>query len=325
MSVLAGRSVLVTGGSGSFGHAFVKYALAHGASRVAVYSRDELKQSVMRRAIPDERLRLFVGDIRDRDRLGLAMRGVHDVVHAGAMKRIEVCEQEPWEAVATNIIGTENVARACMGTGVERAIFLSSDKAAEPSSLYGLTKGTGERLWCQANAYSAGTVTRFTATRYGNVVGSRGSVLELWRRQKAAGEPLTVTHEFASRFWMPMSVAVELVVTALREMRSGEIFVPRIGSASVLDLARAVAEPPMYLPGHRLTGLLPAEKLHEVLVTADEARHTYDAGTHYIIEPESRTWGDVEPRALPKVPEGFEYRSDLNEQQLTIDQLREMI
>lgn len=325
MSALAGRSVLVTGGSGSFGHAFVRHALAHGVSRIAVYSRDELKQSILRRTIPDDRLRLFIGDVRDRDRLGLAFRGVQDVVHAAAMKRIEACEAEPWEAVATNVLGTENVARECVKAGVERAIFLSSDKAAEPTSLYGLTKGAGERLWCQGNAYAAGTPTRFAATRYGNVVGSRGSVVELWRRQKAAGEPLTVTHEFASRFWMPMSTAVELVATALREMRAGEIFVPKIGSASVLDLARAIAEPPTYLPGHVLTGLLPAEKLHEVLVTSDEARHTYDAMTHYIISPESPTWGKSSPRDLPSVPEGFVYRSDRNERQLTIDQLRSMI
>lgn len=325
MTALAGRSVLCTGATGSFGHAFVKRALAAGVRRLVVYSRDELKQAQMVRLFPDDRLRCFIGDVRDADRLRLAMQGIEVCVHAAALKRIETCENEPSEAIATNILGTQNVARAAAEAGVERALFLSTDKSAQPETLYGFTKGTAERAWARWNVYSAGHRTRYACTRYGNVLASRGSVVELWRRQKAANEPLTLTSETASRFWMTMADAVTLVTTALHQMRGGEIFVPRIGSSTVLDLARAIAGPGLYAPGHTVTGLLPAEKEHETLITPDEGRHTYDGGAHLVIEPENRSWGPQPPSDLPRVPEGFTYRSDTNPQQLTLDDLRRML
>jgi UDP-N-acetylglucosamine 4,6-dehydratase len=188
-----------------------------------------------------------------------------------------------------------------------------------------MTKGAAERLWCRSNVYAAGGPTHLAATRYGNVVGSRGSVVDLWRRQKAAGEPLTVTSETATRFWMSIGQAVDLVLAALREMRGGEVFVPRIGSSTVLALAQAIAEPPVYQPGHRVTGLLPGEKEHETLVTEQEGRHTYDGGHYYVIEPELRSWGELPPLDLPRVDDSFRYRSDTNEAQLTVAQLRELM
>jgi len=324
MTALADRSILVTGGSGSFGHAFVRRALAAGARRVVVFSRDELKQSVMAREISDPRVRYFVGDVRNRDRLRLALQGVEVVIHAAAMKRIEVCEAEPCEAVETNVIGTQNVALESIRAGVQRAVFLSTDKAPAAHTLYGMTKAVAERLWLMCNVYAAGGATLLSATRYGNVIGSRGSVLSLFRSQCQAREPLTVTREAATRFWMTMPEAVALVELALREMRGGELFIPKIGSATVLDLARAVVGPAFYEPGHVETGLRPGERIHETLITEDEARHTYDAGSHYVVEPEARSWGAAPERALPMVPEGFSYRSDTNAQQLTVEELRRM-
>jgi UDP-N-acetylglucosamine 4,6-dehydratase len=325
MTTLTGRNVLITGGTGSFGRAFVQRALAAGARRIVVFSRDELKQSQMAAAIPDASVRYFVGDVRNRDRLRLALKGCDTVIHAAAMKRIEVCEAEPSEAVATNIFGTENVALEAIAAGVERAVFLSTDKAPGAVTLYGMTKAVAERLWVRSNVYAAGGPTLLSATRYGNVLGSRGSVLELFRRQYHAGQPLTLTSEAMTRFWMTMHQAVGLVELALREMRGGEVFVSKVGSATVLDLARAVVGPALYAPGHVETGLRPGERLHETLISQDEARNTYDAGGHYIIEPEARTWGDVAPRDLPRVPDDFSYRSDTNDQQLSVEQLREMI
>jgi UDP-N-acetylglucosamine 4,6-dehydratase len=324
---LRNGNILLTGGSGSFGYAFVRRALELGARRVAVFSRDELKQAQMRAAFGDDpRLRFFVGDVRDRDRLDWAVRGCDTVIHAAAMKRIETCEADPAEAVATNITGTVNVAQAAIHADVRHAIFLSTDKAPVPHTLYGMTKAVAERLWIQSNVFAAGTKTRLSATRYGNVLGSRGSVLDTWRRQVSAGDPLTVTSEAATRFWMTIEDAVNLVLLAGNEMRGGEIFVPMIGSAPILDLARAVAMPcgDVYAPGHVVTGLRPGERLHETLISEDEARHTIERAGHYVIRPESVTWGDP-PLPGVLVPEGFTYRSDTNPRRLTVDTLRRMI
>lgn len=322
---LSGKAVLVTGGTGSFGSAFVRRCLAAGARRIIVFSRDELKQAQMAAALDDPRLRFFVGDIRNRDRLRLALRGVDVCVHGAAMKRIEVCEREPSEAIATNIHGTQNVALECISAGVQRAVFLSTDKAPAAHTLYGMTKATAERLWLQSNVYAAGGPTVLSATRYGNVLGSRGSVLDLFRTQQRAGVPLTVTKEAATRFWMTLPQAIALVELALREMRGGEVLVPKVGSATVLDLARAVVGPALYAPGHVETGFRPGERMHETLISPDEGRHTFDAGTHYVIEPEARPWGEVPPLNLPRMDEDFSYRSDTNPQQLTVEELRSMV
>lgn len=325
MPLLTNRSLLITGGTGSFGYAFARHALAQGARRVAIFSRDELKQAQMRTAFADERLRFFVGDIRDRSRLDLALRGVDTVIHAAAMKRIETCEADPGEAIDTNILGTRNVALASIQAGVRRAVFLSTDKAPVAHTLYGMTKAVAERTWLQSNVFAAGTPTRLSATRYGNVIGSRGSVLDLWRQQFAAQQPLTITSEEATRFWMTIGEAVQLVALALTEMRGGEIFIPRVGSAPILELARAVVEGSgTYAPGHVVTGLRPGERLHETLVSPDEASHTIERAGHYVIRPESVTWGDS---VIPGVtmPEGFSYRSDNNPQRLQVDDLRRML
>ena len=299
------NSYLITGGAGAFGQAFVRRVLKMDARRVVVFSRSESRQAEMRASITDERVRYLIGDVRDLPRLMDACRGVETVVHAAALKRIEVCEGDPAEAVATNIMGTLNVTRACIERGVMDGVFLSSDKAASPNTHYGATKLAAERLWVGSNAYAGAGPTRFAATRYGNVLGSTGSVVPTWRKQKAAGE-ITITDLRCTRFWMSIDQAVDLVLLALREMRGGEVFVPKIQAMPVVSLARVIA------PGCRikLTGLRPGEKLHETLITEDEARRTYDCGGHYVIEPETRSWGDVSPLKHPLVPDGFVYRSD---------------
>jgi UDP-N-acetylglucosamine 4,6-dehydratase len=323
---LANRNILVTGGTGSFAHAFVKRALAENVRRLVIFSRDELKQSVMAQTYRDTRLRFFVGDVRDRDRLRWAMRGVDTVVHAAAMKRIETCEANPLEAVNTNVYGTQNVAEALIKEGVERACFLSTDKAPAPHTLYGASKMCAERLWLDANVYAAGTHTKLMATRYGNVLGSRGSVIDLWQRQMAQGAPLSVTDERMDRFWMTVEQGVSLVCLALSDARSGAIYIPKTGSATTLDLARAVAEASgsVYAPGHVVVGLRPGERMHETLISEEESRSCYDAGTHYLLEPESRSWGHEPILPYDKVPDGFSYRSDTNPRQFAVEELREM-
>lgn len=317
---LTGASVLITGGTGAFGRAFAVHALAAGARRVAILSRDEAKQAAMQLALTDPRLRFLVGDVRDPHRLLDACRGVDLVVHAAAMKRVETCEADPWEATQTNVMGTMHLARACIERGVRRAVFLSTDKAAAPNTHYGCTKREAESLWLGSNVYAAGTGTRFACTRYGNVLGSTGSVVPLWRAQAARGEPLTLTDRRCTRFFMRMAEAVALVDHALGHMRGGETFVPKIGRAEILDLAEAVA------PGHPTTtvGLRPGEKLHETLITEDEATRARDAGYCYLLEPATTPWEATDRPVIPWVGEGFTYRSDVG-LMLTVAQLREMI
>jgi len=309
-SPLTNRSILCTGGTGSFGSAFVRHALDVGATRVVVFSRDELKQFNMRGAFQDERIRFFIGNVQDRDRLDLAMRGVDIVVHAAAMKQIPTCEEHPKEAVETNIIGTQHVALAAIDAGVRCGVFLSTDKAAAPNTHYGATKLAAERLWVNANVYAAGTRTKLCATRYGNVIGSRGSVIPVFERQALEGGPLTITDPTMSRFWMKIEESVELVETALRFTRGGEVFIPKVPASSILTLAEAVAPGVPWIT----TGIRRGEKLHETLVTEDEARDTWECGDHYRIS----TSGD-EP-----VPRGFTYRSD-TARQLSVSELRALI
>lgn len=321
---LTGKSIFVSGGTGTFGNAFARKALLDGASRVVVFSRGEAKQAQMAAELPDPRTRYFIGDVRDERRVREAVRGCDVVVHAAALKRVEVCEQDPGEAIATNVLGSINVARACIEHGVEKAVCLSTDKAAAPNTLYGATKLCAERAWCRWNVYAAGTRTRFAATRYGNVLGSTGSVVPLWRGQHARGEALTVTQADCSRFWMSIDAAVDLVMLALREMRGGEVFVPKVGSSTIATLADAVA------PGATWTecGLRPGEKIHETLISDEESRRAVDLIGHYVILPEAPTWeAGSEARhtqmryCLGQAPV---YRSDTNPEQLTVEALREM-
>jgi UDP-N-acetylglucosamine 4,6-dehydratase len=271
------------------------------------YSRSESKQAAMRAEFPDPRIRWAIGDVRSRDRLTEACRGVDFVVHAAALKRIEVCLENTREAYDTNYGGTRNVADACIATGVTRAVLLSSDKAAAASTRYGRSKAAAEDIWIDSNRIAASTPSRFSCCRYGNVLGSTGSVIPMWRAQAAAGEAIKITEPSMSRFWMPISAAVDLVVLTLATMRGGEVVIPRLQGATVGDLAVAVA------PGctWETIGNRGGEKMHETLIAADEAPHTYDAGDRYIIEPALRTWGELPPLPFPRVPLDFEYRSDL--------------
>lgn len=328
VSVLRGASVLVTGGSGSFGRAFVRYALENAVRRIVVFSRDEAKHAAMRTAISDPRVRYFVGDVRDMDRVQWAMRGVDLVVHAAAMKRIDSCEADPTEAIQTNILGSQNVALAAIQARVARAVLLSTDKAAAPCTLYGMTKATAERAWIQSNAYADGTGTLLAATRYGNVLGSTGSVVPLWRAAAAANAPIYVTESSATRFWMPMRDAVQLVVSALTRMQGGETFVPKLGAASVLNLLSAV------VPEWRThtvvnTGLRVGEKAHETLIGTDEADRTVDAGEDYVICPAYSTWGDRKVRATgglaQAVSRNFTLRSDNVDISLDVPALQAML
>ena len=298
--------MLVTGGAGAFGRAFVRRCLDEGAARVVVFSRDEAKHAAMRETVSDGRVRYFLGDVRDYDRLRWAMREVDVVVHAAALKRVDAAEDNPAEAIATNITGTGHVARAAIREGVMRAVLLSTDKAASPSTLYGVTKSCAERLWIQTNTLAAGTGTMLSATRYGNVLGSTGSVIPMWRAEVARTGHLTITDPTATRFWMPMAHAVDLVLVALRLMRGGETFIPKLRAATVDTLATALhgATP------HRVIGLQSGEKRHETLIGPDEAARTRDCADHFVIVPAHQTWTTAHTPPGVAVAPHFSLRSD---------------
>src|SRR5947209_4242020 len=266
---LSGATILLTGGTGSFGKAFIRQ-LTDAWSDVAirVYSRDELKQSELRAEYGDKQLRYLIGDVRDRERIYRATQGVDFVVHAAAMKQVPACEYNPFEAVRTNVLGAQHVVDAAIDSGVEKVVALSTDKAVNPVNLYGATKLCAEKIVVQGNAYAAQSKTRLACVRYGNVVDSRGSVVPLFRQQAATGR-VTITDRRMTRFWITLDQAVDLVLYALEHMTGGEVFIPKIPSMKVVDLAEAVA------PGvpRDVTGIRPGEKLHEVLLTADESRH----------------------------------------------------
>jgi UDP-N-acetylglucosamine 4,6-dehydratase len=316
---LNGKTVLVTGATGSFGTAFVRTVLErYDVKSVRAFSRDELKQSELASAITDDRLRLLIGDVRDRDRLRLATRGVDVIVHAAALKQVPACEYNPFEAVQTNVMGAENVVSAAIENDVPMTIALSTDKAVNPVNLYGATKLCAEKIVAQAMAYAAGTSARFASVRYGNVVGSRGSVIPIFKQQALDGM-VTITDERMTRFWITLDEAVRFVLSCLPLIQGGETFVPKIPSMRVVDIAEALA------PGveRQVVGIRPGEKLHEVLVTEDEARHCYDLDDRYMILPQLATWGLQQPRGAP-LPDGFRYSSDENERWIEEDDLRRM-
>ena len=321
MDVFENRTILLTGGTGSFGQHFTRALLDRGRpAAIRILSRDELKQFDMARKFDDPRLRFLIGDVRDRDRLRRAVEGVDIVVHAAALKQVPACEYNPFEAVRTNILGAQNVAEVCLDAGIPRALALSTDKAVSPANLYGATKLCAERLFIQANVYAGAGDTRLSCVRYGNVVGSRGSVIPLFRDQMASGE-LTVTDERMTRFWITLDQAVQFVVDCIGQMQGGELFIPKIPSMRVVDLAEAVA------PGLpiRYTGIRPGEKLHESLITPEEARHTLDAGWCYVVEPEHTFWGERGIDGAKPVAEGFVYTSDSNTEWLDVPALRSLM
>lgn len=323
MSALQDASVLITGGTGSFGNAFVRHALDNGARRIVVFSRDELKQYEMRAKFADDpRLRWFLGDVRDRLRLMRALHGVDMVVHAAALKQVDTAEYNPFEFVRTNIEGSQNVIDAAIDTGVKKVVALSTDKASSPINLYGATKLCADRLFIGANHYAAGYDSRFCVVRYGNVLGSRGSVVPLFRRLAAEGRPLPITDMRMTRFWITLEQAVQFVVDSFEQMQGGELYVPRIPSVRLSDLAEAIA------PGSEThdVGIRPGEKLHEILITADESRHTIDAGDVYVVIPEHSWWEKASAweKGSP-VEDGFAYTSDGNSWWLEVDELRALL
>jgi len=317
-SVLDGKSILVTGGTGSFGKAFVERALQTRARKIAVFSRDEQKHYTMERSIHDRRMRYFVGDIRDRDRLMTALRDIDIVVHAAAMKHVPICEYNPIEAVQTNVNGARNLIEAAMACGVQRVLGLSTDKAVAPANLYGATKLCMEKLLIAANAYAGDRTTRFALVRYGNVMGSAGSVIPLFRSQQASGK-ITITDARMTRFWIEMPEAVDLVLRGLHLMNGGEIFVPKLPTSDIETLAEAVA------PGVPRTcvGIRPGEKLHEVLISSEEARRTSDLGDVMVVWPEfmfHQTLSGIRPGT--PVPEDFVYSSDTAQPRLGLSETR---
>lgn len=321
------QTVMITGGTGSFGRTCAGYLLKLGLKRLIIFSRDEQKHVSMRRELfPPERypeIRYFVGDVRDVDRLRLAMRGVDYVIHAAAMKHVDMAEYNPQECIRTNIGGAENVIHAAIENGVKKVVALSTDKAASPINLYGATKLCSDKLFIAANSLAGDRGPRFSVVRYGNVLGSAGSVVPLFQKQRHSGV-LTITDPEMTRFIITLREGVQLVLTAFAWMHGGEVFVPKIPSTTLLDLARAVA------PECRTEtiGIRPGEKLHECMIPADEARQTLEFARHFVIQPVLRSWS-TEPAHYPDegvpCPAGFSYSSDNNSEWLKADEMRELI
>jgi len=313
-------NILITGGTGSFGKKFVQTMLdQYQPRRLVIFSRDELKQHEMRVAgFNHPSLRYFIGDVRDVERLKRAFNKVDVVVHAAALKQVPACEYNPMEAIATNINGARNVIDAALDRGVKRVIALSTDKATAPLNLYGATKLVSEKLFVQANAYSGEDGTKFSCVRYGNVVGSRGSVVPIFLRQRDTGE-ITITDDRMTRFWITLEQGVQFVVSNLENMHGGEVFIPKLPSMNIMDLARVLA-PDCSI---KTIGIRSGEKLHESMISLDEARQAVDLGDRYALLP-AHPWWDESNYKTPNLPDGFEYSSDKNDRWLTDDELREM-
>ena len=324
---LQGASILLTGGTGSFGKRFIKHVLAkHQPARLVVYSRDELKQFQLRQEYPVEQypnLRFFIGDVRDRDRVYRALDGVDILVHAAALKQVPAAEYNPLEAIKTNIIGSANLIDAAIDRNVSKVLALSTDKAANPINLYGATKLCADKLFVAANAYSGFHKTRFSVVRYGNVVGSRGSVIPYFLAQRSTGR-LTITDARMTRFLITLDQGVEFVLRSIDEMLGGEIFVPKIPSVLVTDLARVIG------PGckQEIIGIRPGEKLHETMVPEDDARMTIEYEDHFVIQPTHSFWNQKDYMAGKPgrlCPDGYRYSSEINEHFLNDDEIAALV
>jgi len=287
---------------------------------IRVYSRDELKQHEMRQHFGEDYIRYFIGDVRDADRLRRAMEGVDIVIHAAALKQVPACEYNPLEAVKTNIHGAQNVIDAAIDVGISKVIALSTDKAVNPVNLYGATKLCADKIIIQGNAYAGQRGTRFSCVRYGNVIGSRGSVIPLFKNQRKSGK-ITITDRRMTRFWLTLDQAVELVVNAFSHMQGGEIFVPRIPSMKIMDLAKAVA-PECEI---EVIGIRPGEKLHEALITEEEGRNTVAYNGMYVVMPNYSWWERQNYISGRQLPEGFTYTSNNNDMWLSIEDLTKII
>jgi UDP-N-acetylglucosamine 4,6-dehydratase len=323
MSFFDDKVILVTGGTGSFGKKFIHTLLKeHGPAKVIIYSRDELKQHEMRQGgFNSPKLRYFIGDVRDRERLYRGLHGVDIVVHAAALKQVPACEYNPQEAIKTNINGTSNVIEASIDMGVKRVLALSTDKAVNPVNLYGATKLAAEKLVIQSNSYAGSGVTRLSCVRYGNVVGSRGSVVPVFIEQRKKAK-ITITDERMTRFWITLDQGVRFVMTCIEKMQGGEVFVPKIPSMTITDLAKAVAPDAQV----EVIGIRPGEKLHEVLISEDEARSTIELENMYIVQPAEVLWfGHTWEQMGNRLADDYRYASNTNTEWLSIEDLKKII
>lgn len=311
------KTILITGGLGFFGQKFTEVILKnYNPKSVRIYDNRELAQVEVERRLNDKRLRFFMGDVRDKDRLNRAFKDVDIVVHAAALKHVPVCEYNPAEAVKTNINGAMNVIDAAINNSVEKVIAISTDKAVQPVNLYGATKMVAEKLFVQGNSYTGNARTIFCCSRYGNVVGSSGSVLPLFEKQKEQGE-ITITDEEMTRFWITLEQGVHFVIKCIEEMKGGEIFVPKIPSMKITDLADAIAPDAK----KKIIGKRPGEKLHEVLLTSEESVHSKEFDDYFIIEPEFSFWNNQNHEKGRPLQKGFEYLSNNNSQWLNKEQI----
>ena len=316
------KTVLVTGGTGSFGRKFTEVMLEeYPVGKLIVFSRDEYKQHEMRASgFDDPRLRYFIGDVRDVDRLKRAMQGVDVVVHAAALKQVPTCEYNPIEAVMTNVIGARNVIDAALDSGVDRVMAVSTDKAVNPINMYGATKLCSEKLFVQSNSYSGAEGTSFSCVRYGNVVGSRGSVIPLFLEQRKSGK-VTVTDERMTRFWITLGQGVRFVVNSIERMHGGEVFVPKVPSVNIMRLVEVIAPDAEV----EFMGIRAGEKLHEVLVSEEEARNAVELEDQFVINPVHPWWKQENWEQGERLPDGFRYASDTNPEEISPDDLRDMI
>ena len=317
------KVILITGGTGSFGKKFIQVMLKENPpAKMIVYSRDEQKQHEMRQnGFDHPNLRYFIGDVRDYPRMRRAFEGVDYVVHAAALKQVPACEYNPMEAIKTNILGSSNVIDAALDANVERVIALSTDKAVNPINLYGATKLAAEKMFVQSNAYAGGRKTRFSCVRYGNVVGSRGSVVPLFMQQREGGT-ITITDERMTRFWISLDHGVHFVIRCLEQMHGGEVFVPKIPSMTVADLAKAVAPEAKI----NVIGIRPGEKLHEVLISEDEARSVIEMDDMYVVQPAEALWFGHEWAKIGKqISDEFRYASNTNSDWLNVEQIKKII
>ena len=324
--MLDNKTILITGGTGSFGKCFTKYALTHyNPKKIIIYSRDEFKQYLMQNEFKEyeSKMRYFIGDVRDKDRLKRAFEGVDYVIHAAALKQVPACEYNPNEAIKTNINGAQNVIDAALDSNVKKVVALSTDKAVNPVNLYGGTKLVSDKLFVSANAYAGNKDISFSIVRYGNVAGSRGSIIPLFNNIiKNGGTELPITDFRMTRFWISLTEGVELVIKALKEAKGGETFISKIPSFKVTDLAEAM------LPGctKKEIGIRPGEKLHEIMVTPEDSFNTYEYDKHFIVYPQV-VWNDRQVPDLSgvKVEEGFSYSSGNNKEWLTVEDIRELL
>ncbi len=325
--MLNNKSILLTGGTGSFGKKFVQIVVErYKPQRLVIYSRDELKQFEMKNAEPYrdmDCLHFFIGDVRDKERLNRALDGIDYVIHAAALKQVPTAEINPFEAVKTNVLGAQNIINGCIDKGIKRVIALSTDKAANPVNLYGATKLVSDKLFVAANMYTSEGRCRFACVRYGNVLGSRGSVVPWFFKLRETGE-ITITDFRMTRFWITLEQGVEFVLQSLQRMQGGEIFVPKIPSMKIVDLAKVIA-PECAL---REIGIRAGEKLHEVMVPENDSRHTHEYDTYYCIYPEHYDWlelQDLREERKDALPDGFRYSSDTNTWWLSKDEMKELL